>query len=97
MYSGIWGPWIGRVSLCSVETRRFWSGPAGIGTIPAVAALDTLTVSDESTSYGPGLKLAQTILEESDLPGSGARPGGGFPEGRVDRGRRRAGSHPGLW
>jgi hypothetical protein len=33
------------------------------------SALDTLTVSDESTSYGPGLKLAQTILEESDLPG----------------------------
>lgn len=34
-----------------------------------LAALDTLTVSDESTAYGPGLKLAQTILEETELPG----------------------------
>lgn len=33
------------------------------------AALDTMELSDESTSYGPGLKLAQTILEETDLPG----------------------------
>jgi hypothetical protein len=33
-----------------------------------MAALDTMTVSDESTAYGPGLKLAQTILEETDLP-----------------------------
>jgi len=33
-----------------------------------LAALDTLALSDESTSYGPGLKLAQTILEETDLP-----------------------------
>ena len=33
-----------------------------------LAALDTLKLSDESTSYGPGLKLAQTILEETDLP-----------------------------
>jgi hypothetical protein len=35
---------------------------------PLLAALDTLEPGDESTSYGPGLKLAQTILEESDLP-----------------------------
>jgi len=34
-----------------------------------LAALDTVKVSDESTAYGPGLKLAQTILEEADLPG----------------------------
>ncbi|MGW8264994.1 MAG: BatA domain-containing protein [Longimicrobiales bacterium] len=34
-----------------------------------LATLDTLAVSDESTSYGPALKLAQTILEETDLPG----------------------------
>jgi hypothetical protein len=34
-----------------------------------LAALDTVEVSDESTSYGPGLKLAQTILEETELPG----------------------------
>ncbi len=34
-----------------------------------LAALDTLELSDESTSYGPGLKLAQSILEESDMPG----------------------------
>jgi hypothetical protein len=34
-----------------------------------LAALDTVEVSDESTSYGPALKLAQTILEETDLPG----------------------------
>ncbi len=34
-----------------------------------LAALDTATVSDESTAYGPGLKLAQTILEETELPG----------------------------
>jgi hypothetical protein len=34
-----------------------------------LAALDTVRVSDESTAYGPGLKLAQTILEEADLPG----------------------------
>jgi len=33
-----------------------------------LAALDTLGVGDESTSYGPGLKLAQTILEETELP-----------------------------
>jgi len=33
------------------------------------AALDTMEVSDESTSYGPALKLAQTILEETELPG----------------------------
>ncbi len=33
-----------------------------------LAALDTMEVSDESTSYGPGLKLAQTILEETELP-----------------------------
>lgn len=31
--------------------------------------LDTLTVTDRATRYGPALKLAQTILEESDLPG----------------------------
>lgn len=34
-----------------------------------LGALDTLEISDESTAYGPGLKLAQTILEETDLPG----------------------------
>ncbi len=33
------------------------------------AALDTARVSDRATRYGPGLKLAQTILEESELPG----------------------------
>ena len=33
-----------------------------------LVALDTMKVSDESTSYGPGLKLAQTILEETELP-----------------------------
>ncbi len=33
-----------------------------------LAALDTVRVSDEATSYGPGLKLAQTILEETELP-----------------------------
>jgi len=33
-----------------------------------LAALDTVRVSDESTSYGPGLKLAESILEETDLP-----------------------------
>jgi hypothetical protein len=33
-----------------------------------LAALDTVTLSDEATAYGPGLKLSQTILEESDLP-----------------------------
>lgn len=32
-------------------------------------ALDTLAVSDQATSYGPALKLAQTLLEESELPG----------------------------
>jgi hypothetical protein len=32
------------------------------------SALDTLQVSDQGTSYGPALKLAQTILEESELP-----------------------------
>jgi hypothetical protein len=32
------------------------------------AALDTVALSDESTSYGPGLKLAQSILEETELP-----------------------------
>jgi len=31
-------------------------------------AIDTARVSDEGTTYGPGLKLAQTILEESELP-----------------------------
>lgn len=33
------------------------------------AALDTLAVTDRATRYGPALKLAQTILEESELPG----------------------------
>ncbi len=33
------------------------------------AVLDTVTVSDRATRYGPALKLAQTILEESELPG----------------------------
>lgn len=33
-----------------------------------LAALDTLRPGFESTSYGPGLKLAQTILDETDLP-----------------------------
>lgn len=37
-----------------------------IGRIRGV--LDTLEVSDRATRYGPALKLAQTILEESDLP-----------------------------
>jgi hypothetical protein len=32
-------------------------------------AIDTASVSDEATSYGPGLKLAQSILEGSELPG----------------------------
>ena len=32
------------------------------------AAVDTARVSSFGTRYGPGLKLAQTILEESDLP-----------------------------
>ena len=31
-------------------------------------ALDTLRVSSEATRYGPALKVAQTILEESNLP-----------------------------
>ena len=31
-------------------------------------AIDTAVVSDEVTRYGPALKLAQTILEDSDLP-----------------------------
>jgi len=34
-----------------------------------LAALDTVGLSHESTAYGPGLKLAQTILEETELPG----------------------------
>ena len=49
------------------------------------SALDTARVSAQSTVYGPGLKLAQTILEESDLParelvfvGSLAPQGDGF-------------------
>jgi aerotolerance regulator-like protein/VWA domain-containing protein len=33
-----------------------------------LGAIDTASVSAEVTRYGPGLKLAQTILEESDLP-----------------------------
>jgi len=33
------------------------------------AALDTATLSDRATRYGPGLKLAETILDESELPG----------------------------
>jgi len=32
------------------------------------AALDTVEVSSGSTRYGPALKVAQTILEESNLP-----------------------------
>jgi hypothetical protein len=34
---------------------------------PVRAALDTLRPGDQATRFGPGLKLAQTILEESDL------------------------------
>ncbi|HIF08014.1 MAG TPA: VWA domain-containing protein [Gemmatimonadetes bacterium] len=33
-----------------------------------LAALDTASISDDGTVYGPALKLAQTILEESELP-----------------------------
>ena len=33
-----------------------------------LTAIDTAAVSDEVTRYGPALKLAQTILEESELP-----------------------------
>ncbi len=32
------------------------------------SVLDTLTVTDRATRYGPALKLAQTIMEESELP-----------------------------
>ena len=32
------------------------------------SALDTLGITDRGTRFGPALKLAQTILEESDLP-----------------------------
>jgi hypothetical protein len=32
-------------------------------------ALDTVRPSDRATRYGPALKLAQTILDESELPG----------------------------
>jgi len=32
------------------------------------AALDTLSVGSSVTRYGPALKVAQTIIEESDLP-----------------------------
>ena len=38
-----------------------------IGRIRTV--LDTLSITDRATRYGPALKLAQTILEESELPG----------------------------
>ena len=31
-------------------------------------AIDTTSLSSEATRYGPALKLAQTILEETDLP-----------------------------
>ena len=31
-------------------------------------ALDTLSISSSSTSFGPALKVAQTVLEESELP-----------------------------
>ena len=31
--------------------------------------MDWLRVTDRATRYGPALKLAQTILEESELPG----------------------------
>jgi len=34
-----------------------------------MSVLDTVHLSDESTLYGPGLKLAQTILDETELPG----------------------------
>ncbi|MDT8368825.1 MAG: BatA domain-containing protein [Longimicrobiales bacterium] len=32
-------------------------------------AIDTARVSDQATAYGPGLKLTETILAESELPG----------------------------
>ena len=61
------GP-IDRVSLVVFDQGaeavvRSDSDPARAG-----AALDTLQPGWGSTRYGPGLKLAQTILEESDLP-----------------------------
>ena len=31
-------------------------------------ALDTLSISSSSTNFGPALKVAQTVLEESELP-----------------------------
>ncbi len=33
------------------------------------AGIDTISLSSEATRYGPALKLAQTILEETELPG----------------------------
>jgi len=33
------------------------------------SAIDSTALVDEATRYGPALKLAQTILEESELPG----------------------------
>ena len=65
--SGTWALWIGPAWPCSVEMRRFWFGPRRTRT-RLEPPWTPSTVSDESTSYGPGLKLAQTILEESELP-----------------------------
>ncbi|MBT8404095.1 MAG: BatA domain-containing protein [Gemmatimonadetes bacterium] len=33
------------------------------------SALDTVAITDRATRYGPALKLAETILQESELPG----------------------------
>lgn len=62
------GP-LDRVSLVlfdqgAAAAVRSASGPDRIR-----AALDTVGITDRATRYGPALKLAQTILEESDLPG----------------------------
>ena len=62
-----WGP-LDRASLVLFARNATVAVRSTSDPNQLLAALDTLEVSDESTNYGPGLKLAQTILEESELP-----------------------------
>ncbi|MEQ9568993.1 MAG: BatA domain-containing protein, partial [Longimicrobiales bacterium] len=62
------GP-LDRVSLVLFDQSAAAAVRSASGPDRIRAALDTVGVTDRATRYGPALKLAQTILEESELPG----------------------------
>lgn len=62
------GP-LDRVSLVLFDQSAAAAVRSASGPDRIRSALDTVSVTDRATRYGPALKLAQTILEESELPG----------------------------